>query len=79
MTAEEGGGFDTAIKGGPFSNKIFYANFSQSLAFEQSSERDRLGKKKKKISLCLVEIYKEEHAESMAATDRQLIWPLCFA
>lgn len=37
------------------------------------------GKKKKKISLCLVEIYEEEHAESMAATDRQLIWPLCFA
>lgn len=48
LTAEEGGGFDTAIKGGPFSNKIFYANFSQSLAFEQSSERDRLGKKKKR-------------------------------
>lgn len=26
-----------------------------------------------------MEIYKEEHAESMAATDRQLIWPLRFA
>lgn len=48
LTAEEGGGFDTAIKGGPFSNKIFHANFFQSLSFEQSSERDRLKKKKKR-------------------------------